>query len=207
MTKKEKVKKILFDVFIKYQLLFVLLIILDQITKLIAVRYMQDSIPLIGNWLSFHLTNNDGVAFGRLQGLPQWFHAVISIAATIAIEYYLIFKKTEDKLFHILLLVLAAGAISNGIDRWAAVFGREYMVDGRLESGVVDFIDVSWFANFNVADIYVTLSCIAMLIYMIFGKDDSEPTMKELKEAAKKLEENDKDVETKDNENLEKENE
>ena len=206
MTRKEKIKKIIYDIFIKYQLLFIILIVLDQITKLVAIKYMQDEIPLIGNWLSFKLIENNGVAFGRLQGLPQWFHAAISIVATLGIEYYIIFKKPDDKVFTILLLVLAAGALGNGIDRWAAVFGRTFMVDGRAESGVVDFINVSWFANFNVADIYVTLSCIALVLYMFLAKDDSEPTLRELNEAKKKLA-NSENQELENFENKEKENE
>ena len=198
MNNKKKISQILYDIFFKYQALFFILIILDQITKLIAIKYLQTPIYIFGNWLSLSVTQNSGVAFGGLQNLPQW-------VATVAIEYYLVIKKPKDKIMVIILVILAAGALGNGIDRWAAVFGRTFLVDGEQVSGVVDFIDVSWFANFNVADIYVTLACVAMVVYMIFGKDDSEPTMKELNEAKKELEKQQEDN-IQENTNLETEN-
>ena len=104
-----------------------------------------------------------------LDDAPLWTKAMISIVAFIAIEAYLFVKKPEDKIFKTMLLCIAAGALGNGIDRWLAVFPE---VTGY--EGVVDFIYVSWFANFNVADIYVTVTCFAMLAYMLLTNDDSK---------------------------------
>lgn len=171
---KDKVKKILFDVFIKYQAIFFLIVLIDQITKLIAIKHLQEPIEIF-SWLQLKLQINSGMAFSFGDDSPQWISALISIVATLAIEYYLIFKaKKEEVLFNVILICLAAGAFANGIDRWLAVFGREIEVNGILYSGVVDFIWPTFFANFNVADIFVTLACIAMLIYTFFAKEEKD---------------------------------
>lgn len=171
---KQKVKQLLFDIFIKYQGIFFLIILIDQVTKFIAIKHLQEPVEIFP-WLQLKLQINSGVAFSFLDDAPQWISALISIAATVAIEVYLIFKsKKEDIAFNVILICLAAGAFGNGIDRWLAVFGREITVNGITYSGVVDFIWPTFFANFNVADIFVTLACIAMIVYTIFAKDDKK---------------------------------
>ena len=164
---KAKIKTILYDIFIKYQGLFVLLVIIDQVTKLIVMSNMEvnESIKIF-SWLYIKFVYNTGVAFSFLKDAPQWISALFSILATIAIEAYIIIKKPQDKIMTILLLCLSAGALGNGIDRWLAVF--------NLRGGVVDFIWPTFFANFNVADIYVTCSCFAMIIYFLLAKDENK---------------------------------
>lgn len=163
MMNKSKTKKLIYDVLITYHVLFVLLIIIDQITKIIALNYLKTPIEIF-SWFKLSLSINTGVAFSMFDDLPQWVSALVSIIATIAIEAYLIIKKPKDKVFVILLTILSAGALGNGIDRWLAVF--------NLRDGVVDFIWPTFFANFNFADICVTCSCFAMIIYMLFSKEN-----------------------------------
>lgn len=176
---KSKVKKVLFDIFIKYQGLLVLLVIIDQLTKIWALNSLDTPIKIFNlDWLQFKFIFNEGVAFSMFEDAPLWSKALISLVAFFGIEYYLIFKKPTDKVMHIMLLLIASGAIGNGIDRCLAVFPS---VTGY--EGVVDFIYVSWFANFNVADIYVTVTCFAMIGY-IFIQD----YIKDKKEKAEKVE-------------------
>lgn len=170
-----KIKKILYTIFIKYQGLLILLVALDQITKLLAVKYLKTTVEIFP-WLVLKLQVNSGMAFSFGDSSPQWISALISLLAFLAIEYYLIFKKDDKKLFNLLLLIIAAGAIGNGIDRWAAVFGRQIVINGVAKSGVIDFIWPTFFANFNVADIYVTCACIVMLIYVFFSKEEKDKT-------------------------------
>lgn len=168
---------------IHFQLLFPLLILIDQITKLLAVYVLKDkTIPILGTWCQLELTYNDGVAFSMLKNWPAWSLALISLIATIAIEWYLIVKKPKDKFFTILLVVLAAGAFGNCIDRWLMVF--------HVYDGVIDFISVDKFAIFNVADCYVTLSCIAILLYAFFGNDDEKTKKLEEVSNAESIQEN-----------------
>ncbi len=197
-----KAKKVLYNIFIKYQGLFVLLVLIDQISKLLAIKYLQTPVTIF-SWFKLELSVNSGVAFSLFKDAPQIVSAFISIIATIALEYYIIKHKPKDKFMVVMLIILAAGAFGNGIDRWLAVFGRKINVNGVYYSGVVDFIYPTFFANFNIADSYVTCTCIILLIYFIFSKDDSEPSYKELKEAEKKLNE-EKNLESNEDEPLNK---
>ena len=167
---KDKIKKLVLDILFKYQGIVVLLILLDQITKIIALNYFyidkNSSIEIFGlDWLQFKFVFNSGAAFSSFEG-NQLLLAIVSIVASLVIEYVVIFKKSKDKILNTILLFILAGAFANGIDRWLAVFP-----DVTGYKGVVDFIYVSWFANFNVADIYVTLGCIAMMIYFFFFEE------------------------------------
>lgn len=167
---KEKIKKVLYDIFIKYQLLVVLLIVFDQITKILALNFLKEPVYIFGlEWLQLKLTINSGIAFSLFDEAPQLISALISLIAAVAIEVYIFKGKPKSKILTILLLFLIAGSLGNGIDRWLAVFGK---FTGY--TGVVDFIYPTFFANFNVADIYVTLSCIALLVYFIFTKDEKK---------------------------------
>ena len=162
---KTNIKKLIYDILIKYHGLFVLLIVIDQVTKIIAMKYLSTPVEIF-SWLKLSLSYNTGVAFSMFDDLPQWVSALVSIIATIAIEAYLIVKKPKDKVFVILMTFLSAGALGNGIDRWLTVF--------KLREGVVDFIYPTFFANFNVADIYVTCTCFILIVYMLFSKENKD---------------------------------
>lgn len=170
--KKNKVLNVIYDIFIKYHLLFVLLIVIDQVSKLIALKYLDDPI-IIFSWFRLELSINTGIAFSLFDDLPQSVSAFISIIATIAIEAYIIIKKPKDKILTTLLIILSAGALGNGIDRWLAVF--------NLREGVVDFIYPTFFANFNVADMYVTCSCFVLIIYLLFSKENKNEVVEKAK--------------------------
>lgn len=165
MMNKTNIKKLIYDILIKYHGLFVLLIVIDQVTKIIAMKYLSTPVEIF-SWLKLSLSYNTGVAFSMFDDLPQWVSALVSIIATIAIEAYLIVKKPKDKVFVILMTFLSAGALGNGIDRWLTVF--------KLREGVVDFIYPTFFANFNVADIYVTCTCFILIVYMLFSKENKD---------------------------------
>ncbi|MBO4834569.1 MAG: signal peptidase II [Lachnospiraceae bacterium] len=168
-------------------LLFLVLIVVDQLTKHWAVLKLkgQPSIPLIKNVLEFRYLENNGAAFGFLQN-KQWLFYVITVIVLLAIGFVFVRivrqankyaqmdpekvrKKTlsDRMLLNYVLVVLAAGAVGNLIDRIAHNY-------------VVDFIYFRLinFPIFNFADICVTLSAIFMVIFLIFiYKDDPEFTI------------------------------
>lgn len=96
--------------------------------------------------LEFDLSFNSGFSFstgsgqGRLIGF-----AVIGLSIFIVRQI----MRESQRLRTVLLSVILGGALGN---LWDRVFRAE---SGVLSGHVVDFIDVSWFAVFNVADIFV----------------------------------------------------
>ncbi len=146
-------------------LFFILLVILDQITKNLAVIYLKDK-PAYVLWdgvFELHYLENSGAAFGMLQNQKILF-VTIAVVILVIIGYLLI-KLPRNKhyaMLEILLVLIASGAVGNMIDRVQFNY-------------VVDFFYFKWidFPIFNVADIYVSVSCVLLAILVIFFyKDD-----------------------------------
>ncbi|MGN0278340.1 MAG: signal peptidase II [Lachnospiraceae bacterium] len=136
------------------------LILLDQYTKHLAVIHLKDkaAFNIINGVLELNYLENKGAAFGMLQNQKVFFIFVaIVILSVIA---YVLFK-TPDKskyiILHILLSLIAAGAIGNMIDR----IRYDYVVD------FIYFVLIN-FPIFNVADIYVSVSTVILIILLLF---------------------------------------
>ena len=134
-----------------------LLIALDQLVK----SYIVQQIPLgevrswIPNFVSLTYLQNRGAAFSILQD-QQWFFAIITLVVMVGVIWYL-HKHMEDSLWMVLgLTLIIAGGLGNFIDR----ISQGFVVDMFH----LDFIN---FAIFNVADSYLTVGVIILLIAML----------------------------------------
>ena len=144
-----------------YELIILLLVGIDQLSKILALKYLKnvESIPIIQNM--FHLTyvENRGAAFGMFQN-NQIVFIIVAVVASIVGLYY-IYKKKLNLLGNISIVLIISGAIGNLIDRVRLGF-------------VVDYFDFRfiWDYVFNVADIFVVVGTILLCIYIIvFEKD------------------------------------
>ena len=133
------------------------LIVLDQLVK----SYVVQNIALgeikswIPNLVSLTYLQNRGAAFSMLQD-QQWFFAVITLVVMAGAIWYL-HKHIEDSFWIVFGLVLIiAGGLGNFIDR----ISQGFVVDMFH----LDFIN---FAIFNVADSYLTVGVVVLLIAML----------------------------------------
>ena len=144
---------------VKYYILALIILILDQWTKWIVVTQMElrQQIPIIENLLYFTSHRNKGAAFGILQG-QMWLFFIVTVVVVVFVVYYMNKYAKESKLLGISLGLVLGGAIGNFIDR---LFRGE----------VVDFIDVYIFtydfAIFNVADMALVIG-VGILMVQIF---------------------------------------
>ena len=155
---------------ISFSFIVLLLIILDQITKAIAVTTLSDinCIILIKDFLSFELVYNYGAAFGILNGSRILF-IIITVIVCLFIELFYI-RIPDIKRYtplKISCIGIFAGAIGNFID--------------RVKQGyVVDFIACDFgtysFPRFNMADIYITVTAFLLIFLLIFYYKDNEIT-------------------------------
>ncbi len=141
-------------------LLTVLLITVDQTTKYFAVKNLMNRKPLViwDGVFELHYLENRGAAFGMLQDQKVFF--VLIAVIILAVILYVLIKVPYQKMYtklHITLVFIASGAIGNLIDR----IRYDYVVD-FLYFSLIDF------PIFNVADIYVTLSSIVLVILLLF---------------------------------------
>lgn len=141
-------------------ILIILLIIIDQFTKVLAVKHLKDQNPYI-LWkgvFELNYLENRGAAFGIMQG-QKIFFLIVSIIVLIGICYIFIKIPEEKKYihFHYLLVLIASGAVGNMIDR----IRLGYVIDFFY------FILID-FPIFNMADIYVSVACVLLAIMMFF---------------------------------------
>ncbi len=138
-------------------LLCAALIGVDQVTKLLAIKYLEpiEYFDVIENVLRFRYVENTGAVFGSFAA-----HTVVltvfSVVLLVFTIVYLVKNRDKSKFINICLLLMVSGGIGNVIDRI------------RLNH-VVDFIEPVFikFAVFNFADCLITVGAFAIIIYLV----------------------------------------
>ena len=146
--------------YIKPFILIIVLVLLDQWTKLLAIKHLmnKDAFVLWENVFELRYLENRGAAFGIFQNQKIFFIIITIVIAVLLIWFYS--RIPDSKHYNAMKIVIAvclAGAFGNFIDR-------------MLNGFVVDFLYFKLidFPIFNVADIYVTCSAIAFVLFFIF---------------------------------------
>lgn len=141
-------------------LLAAILVLIDQITKILASNYLKDGEPIsiIKDVFSLHYLENTGAAFGIFKDQQLFF--IIMTIMVLGVVLYAYLKLPETKKYRPLkyiMIFIIAGALGNFIDR-------------ILYNYVVDFFyfELINFPIFNMADCYVSLSAIVLVILFIF---------------------------------------
>jgi len=143
-----------------YLLAIILLIFgLDRYSKIEIINNFSDTSVYLNDFLNFDLIWNTGIGFGLLKSNTALFYNLIStlIGLVVIILFFLALRsKSFDKIIYSIII---GGALGNFYDR---VF----------YNAVPDFIDIHyrnfhWF-TFNIADIFITLGIIALIIYDFF---------------------------------------
>ena len=109
---------------IKYFLIALLVIIVDQIVKVVVYYNMdmgtQGQIMIFGQWFKLHYLTNPGMAFGMKLNFEygKLILTVFRIGAMIAIGYYLysLIQKQANSGLIICIALILGGAIGNLID-------------------------------------------------------------------------------------------
>lgn len=142
-----------------------LLIFFDQFTKYLALTKLkgEEAIVLIQGVLELDYLENRGSAFGMFQN-QKVFLLASGFVFLAFILYFMLKIPIEKKylLIHLCLTGILAGGIGNMIDRFRFGF-------------VVDFISfvLIHFPIFNVADCYIVVSVILLMLEILFVlKDD-----------------------------------
>lgn len=153
-------KKMSTKYLIRVSISVILLILLDQFTKIWAVVRLKDQpeISLIRGVFELQYLENRGSAFGMMQGARVFF--IISTIVLFLLVCVIYIRIPKEKMYlplRVIAVLFLAGAAGNFIDRVRQGF-------------VVDFFYFSLinFPIFNVADIYVTTATIALIVFILF---------------------------------------
>ena len=165
-----------------------LLVVFDQLTKYLAVKFLKGkaAIPIIKDIFELQYLENTSAAFGMdpislLHNIfsfqifnenPVFFlntRMIFFVILTLVmlglffVVYTRIPNEKKYKYIDYVLIFLSAGAIGNFIDRAS----QQYVIDFL-------YFKLINFPIFNVADIYVTCSCVAMLVLGLFYYKDED---------------------------------
>ncbi len=139
-----------------YVLLFFGIVLLDQLTKAV-IDANNVHIEIIKDVFSISNVRNEGAAFSILYDVSwaQTFFLIMTVIIVLALCLFLIFTNRKSKFMKISIVMIMGGAIGNFIDRVAF-------------KSVRDFIYPHFYANFNVADIFICVGAFLLAVYLIF---------------------------------------
>jgi|TARA_B110000259_G_scaffold177014_1_gene213710 signal peptidase II len=149
-------------------ILIFLIFILDRISKVYVLSLVEQNINqtlFISKYLNIHLIWNKGIAFGFFSFDEMYLYNMLTALIIV-----------------ITLIVLIILLNSNGLRKYAmmCIFGGSLgnLYDRISYSGVPDFIDLHinefhWFI-FNIADIFITLGVVSMILLELFNNDKSK---------------------------------
>ena len=130
---------------------------LDQITKIWAESALEDGDVIeIVPTLEFDLAYNSGFSFSTGSGFGQYI-GVLVFGLIGFLVWQIAVSETMPRVW--ILATIMGGAIGNLVDR---LFRAD---DGFLSGEVIDFIDVTWYAVFNIADMFVVGGAVAFAAY------------------------------------------
>ncbi len=141
----------------KYYLIVLVVILIDQISKLLVYQHMNmgyaGEINILGlDWARLHYTLNPGMAFG-LRIIPKLALTLFRIAAITVLTYFFILqiKNKAHTGFIFCLAMILGGAIGNAID---SVFYGVFLEGNALEGSPTAWlhgqvIDMLYFPMFE----------------------------------------------------------
>ncbi len=136
----------------------VVIILIDQLTKIMAVRAFSlgQRKAVIPEFFDLTLAYNKGAAFSFLAnagGWQRWFFTIFGLVAAGFIVWLLI-RHSGQKLFSLALTLILGGAIGNVIDR---------LLRGQVVDFLLFFHNNWFFPAFNVADSAITLGAVLLI--------------------------------------------
>ena len=145
--------------------LAVVIVIADQITKLLALKHLQLHQPLpVFPSFDLMLTYNRGAAFSFLSdagGWQRWLFIALAIGISIFLVKWLFSLRAEERWLAAALALVTGGAVGNLLDR---VFR-----DGQ----VVDFVYLHYqnfhWPAFNLADSSICVGAVILVAQSLWG--------------------------------------
>lgn len=136
-------------------------LLLDQVTKYLAVRELSGRAPVevLGDLLQLRLVLNPGAAFGAGASLTPVI-TVVAVVASGVIVYYAL--QVRHRGWAVALGLLLAGVVGNLVDRL-------FRPPSAFHGHVVDFFALPHWPVFNVADMCINLAGVLFVVFLLRG--------------------------------------
>ena len=126
----------------------------DQLTKLWALRALQDGSIHLFWTIRLRLVFNQGTAFGLGTSLAP---VIVVGAVVVSLLLIRLTWSTPRRVVAALAGMVLGGALGNLGD-------RAFRGDGFFDGSVVDFVDAQWWPVFNVADAAISVGVVVFLV-------------------------------------------
>ena len=145
----------------------VLLVGCDHGSKFVAKGGLEHRPPhtLLRGIFDLDYTENRDTGFGLLRAVPERIRtpALTAVQLLSGVTFLLLgLRRNVRRTTRLCLLLISAGAMGNGLDRLA----RGY---------VVDFLHIHHWPVFNLADIYITVGAILLVIASRSARSETPP--------------------------------
>ena len=145
--------------------LVIFIFTLDRLSKIIIIKLSEPLNELnisVTSFINFNLIWNEGIAFGLLSFNDKFYYNLITLLIAVITSIIIWLANKSKGVEKLGFLMIVGGSLGN-------LFDRIYY------SSVPDFIDISinnfhWFI-FNVADIFITIGVILLIILEFFKKE------------------------------------
>lgn len=133
-------------------ILSIILIIIDQLSKLLIIAYVKA--PIGNDYFKIEVVSNTGIAFGfnNSSNITNILLSLIVIA--LIIRFIKMQNERIDNKTMVALSLMISGGISNVIDRF-------------IRGGVIDFIKIMHFPIFNIADIFIVVGWVLLVVFIL----------------------------------------
>lgn len=164
---------------LKYSLILLITLggfLADFFSKEWAEKNLRNKpvITLSKNFLDLGFAENRGMVFGMFNGKMSEFSSVMMVIIRalilLGLTVFIWIKRRQSFLFHLPFLLFWAGAVGN-------------LTDSIFKGYVVDFIHIhaggilNWPYYFNLADAYVTIGMVLVVIYELVGIISRRPSV------------------------------
>jgi len=145
--------------------LVIFIFTLDRLSKIIIIKLSEPLNELnisVTSFINFNLIWNEGIAFGLLSFDDKFYYNLITLLIALITSIIIWLANKSKGVEKLGFLMIVGGSLGNLFDR-------------IFYSSVPDFIDISinnfhWFI-FNVADIFITIGVILLIILEFFKKE------------------------------------
>jgi len=146
--------------------LILLIFVLDRLSKIYVIELIQSQGReiFLYDFLNLTLNWNTGIAFGLLSSNANLLYHLVSALILLIIAYLIYLMVIADNPGKIILSLIIGGAIGNLYDR-LTYFAVPDFIDFHIDN-------FHWF-TFNVADIFISIGILFMVIKEFFLKKES----------------------------------
>ncbi len=164
-------------------LIFAFVVASDLVSKALLAPFLQEtgSYVIIDKIFTFIYSENTGASFGIFAG-NKFLLIGLTCVVCVLLAAFLLWQRKSPKFFRISLILILGGAIGNLYDRIFLGYVRDFIDYTFLDT----FFGID-FAIGNIADIYLCVGVLMMIVYVIFvfKEDDFTFIKKKSKELTK----------------------